>query len=109
MVTPNFMTDPTGHSALAGPRDRRNLCEQMDPIGCTVAYLDIKITDVVDLTMRVPKGPNVDLGRIFDPVTDQGFIIHPGKLTEAGSIQVGSIAHGANRLRRNDEITVKMT
>ncbi len=53
--------------------------------------LENKWLSPIITTFFSPNDPNFEFGRFYDEIKSRGFIIYPGKLTEADSFRVGCI------------------
>lgn len=54
-------------------------------------YLDVKHQSYIITTFFYPDHPNFDFDRFYQLLSEQGFIIYPGKLTEADCFRLGNI------------------
>ncbi|MQR00350.1 2-aminoethylphosphonate--pyruvate transaminase [Glaciimonas soli] len=64
-------------------------------------FLDPKIQAPIIVTMHAPDSSHYDFKRFYNSVRDKGFILYPGKLTQAETFRIGCIgAIGAEEMRQ---------
>ena len=64
-------------------------------------FLDPKIQAPIIVTIHAPDHSNYDFKRFYNSVRDKGFILYPGKLTQAETFRIGCIgAIGAEEMRQ---------
>lgn len=56
-----------------------------------VQFLTAKIQAPIILTMHAPNSPNYEFKAFYNLVRDKGFILYPGKLTQAETFNIGCI------------------
>ncbi len=65
------------------------------------SFLDDSVQAPIIVTFLAPADPAYDFGEMYRRVRDMGFMLYPGKLTEADTFRVGCIgdidAHGLRR------------
>jgi len=54
-------------------------------------YLDPAVQAPVIATFRLPQAPALAFGPFYDALAERGFLIYPGKLTEAETFRIGCI------------------
>ena len=45
------------------------------------------------VTFREPSDPKFEFARFYDALAARGYLIYPGKLTQAASFRIGCIGH----------------
>lgn len=66
-----------------------------------VQFLPAKIQAPIIVTMHAPNSPNYEFKAFYDLVRDKGFILYPGKLTQAETFRIGCIgAIGPDEMRQ---------
>jgi len=64
-------------------------------------FLDPKIQAPIIVTVHAPASDNYEFKRFYNQVRDKGYVLYPGKLTQAETFRVGCIgAIGATRCAR---------
>jgi 2-aminoethylphosphonate-pyruvate transaminase len=64
-------------------------------------FLDPKIQAPIIVTIHAPDSSNYEFKRFYNQVRDKGFVLYPGKLTQAETFRVGCIgAIGADEMRQ---------
>jgi 2-aminoethylphosphonate-pyruvate transaminase len=74
-------------------RYRRNLetlTKGMSRLGFEL-YLDPAVQAPIIATFRLPQAPALAFGPFYDALAERGFLIYPGKLTEAETFRIGCI------------------
>ncbi|MFC3106509.1 2-aminoethylphosphonate--pyruvate transaminase [Undibacterium arcticum] len=72
----------------------------MDELGLK-SFLDPKIQAPIIVTIHAPDSGNYEFKRFYNQVRDKGFVLYPGKLTQAETFRVGCIgAIGADEMRQ---------
>lgn len=66
------------------------LVEGMRAIGFST-YLDPKVQSCIITAFRYPSSPGFDFLTLYRRLSDSGFIIYPGKLTQTNTFRIGSI------------------
>jgi 2-aminoethylphosphonate-pyruvate transaminase len=54
-------------------------------------YLDSKVQSHLITAFEYPKRPNFSFDRLYRQLSDRGFIIYPGKLTQVDTFRIGTI------------------
>jgi 2-aminoethylphosphonate-pyruvate transaminase len=54
-------------------------------------YLDAEVQGPIITTFRYPEHPEFDFERFYEKLNRQGFVIYPGKLTDADCFRIGNI------------------
>jgi 2-aminoethylphosphonate-pyruvate transaminase len=84
-----------GATAGRGERYRANcraLVGGMRALGF-VTLLPDELQAPIIVTFHMPSDPRFDFGVFYDRLVDQGYVIYPGKLTQAPSFRIGCIGH----------------
>ena len=64
-------------------------------------FLDPKIQAPIIVTVHAPASDNYEFKRFYNQVRDKGYVLYPGKLTQAETFRVGCIgAIGADEMRQ---------
>ena len=82
-----------GGVAARGERYRRNhevLLAGMGKAGFR-PYLDPKVQSYLITAFEYPKGEGFSFDRLYRQLSDRGFIIYPGKLTQVDTFRIGTI------------------
>ena len=82
-----------GGVAGRGTRYRRNyeaLISEMREIGF-VEYLRPEDQSYIITSFRYPDHPNFDFKRFYELLNDKGFVIYPGKVSDAACFRIGTI------------------
>ncbi len=82
-----------GGVASRGARYRRNhqiLIGGMTKLGFRV-FLDPKIQSYIITSFYFPNDPKFTFGEFYRRLSDKGFIIYPGKISQADTFRIGSI------------------
>lgn len=82
-----------GGVAARGQRYRRNhevLLEGMCGIGFR-PYLDPKVQSFIITSFHFPDDPRFTFDEFYRRLSDKGFIIYPGKISQADTFRIGSI------------------
>ena len=93
--------DREGGVSGRGKRYRDNcriLIDGMREMGFRTLLPD-ELQAPIIITFHMPDNPNFDFGRFYDDLSEQGYIIYPGKLTVAESFRIGCIGRlGADQM-----------
>ena len=54
-------------------------------------YLDPKLQSHIITSFRYPESPNFDFPRFYDSLNQKGFVIYPGKVSNAECFRIGTI------------------
>ena len=82
-----------GGVAARGARYRRNhetLVAGMKELGFRV-YLDPKVQSCIITSFYYPSDPNFNFQTLYRRLSDKGFIIYPGKISQADTFRIGSV------------------
>ena len=82
-----------GGVAARGERYRRNhetLLAGMSELGLR-PYLEASVQTCIITAFRTPNDPNFSFEAFYHGLSERGFIIYPGKLTEVDTFRVGTI------------------
>ena len=85
--------DQEGGITARGTRYRRNhevLVEGMKRLGFRV-YLDPKVQSYIITSFYFPTDPKFTFNEFYRRLSDKGFIIYPGKISQADTFRIGSI------------------
>jgi 2-aminoethylphosphonate-pyruvate transaminase len=85
--------DQEGGVTARGARYRRNhevLVAGMKQLGFRV-YLDSKVQSCIITSFYFPTDPNFSFNEFYRRLSDKGFIIYPGKISQADTFRIGSI------------------
>jgi 2-aminoethylphosphonate-pyruvate transaminase len=85
--------DAEGGPTARGARYRRNhevLVEGMKRLGFRV-YLDPPVQSYIITSFYFPDDPRFDFDQFYRRLSDQGFIVYPGKISQADTFRIGSI------------------
>ncbi|MBI2925528.1 MAG: 2-aminoethylphosphonate--pyruvate transaminase [Verrucomicrobia bacterium] len=85
--------DQEGGIAARGARYRRNhevLVAGMKQLGFRV-YLDPKVQSCIITSFYFPTDPKFTFNEFYRRLSDKGFIIYPGKISQADTFRIGSI------------------
>ena len=85
--------DQEGGIAARGARYRRNhevLVAGMKQLGFRV-YLDPKVQGCIITSFYFPTDPKFTFNEFYRRLSDKGFIIYPGKISQADTFRIGSI------------------
>ncbi|MGH8806256.1 MAG: 2-aminoethylphosphonate--pyruvate transaminase [Noviherbaspirillum sp.] len=81
-------------------KNYETLMDGMEELGLK-QFLDPRIQAPIIVTMHAPESPNYSFKDFYARVRDKGFILYPGKLTQAETFRVGCIgAIGAAEIRQ---------
>jgi len=72
--------------------NQRVLLEGMKELGFD-AYLAPEHQSYIITSFRYPKHPNFEFSRFYQLLSQRGFVIYPGKVSEAECFRVGTIGH----------------
>ena len=85
--------DAEGGIAARGARYRRNhetLVQGMKSFGFRV-YLDSAVQSYIITSFYFPDDPNFTFDKFYRRLSDKGFIVYPGKISQADTFRIGSI------------------
>ena len=85
--------DQEGGIAARGARYRRNheiLVNGMKRLGFGV-YLDPAVQSYIITSFHFPEDPRFTFGEFYRHLSDKGFIVYPGKISQADTFRIGSI------------------
>jgi 2-aminoethylphosphonate-pyruvate transaminase len=85
--------DLEGGVEARGARYRRNqelLVDGMKKLGFRV-YLDPKVQSIIITSFYFPSDPRFVFDEFYRCLSDRGFIIYPGKISQADTFRIGSI------------------
>jgi len=85
--------DEEGGVPGRGARYQRNhqvLVDGMKKLGFRV-YLDPKFQSCIITAFHFPNDPKFDFGEFYRLLSDKGFIIYPGKISQADTFRIGSV------------------
>ncbi len=85
--------DDEGGITARGERYRRNqevLAQGMKRLGFRV-YLDPGVQSCIITSFRFPADPKFTFAAFYGLLSDKGFIIYPGKISQADTFRIGSI------------------
>ena len=68
----------------------RTLVEGMRSLGFT-EYVDPKLQGYIITSFRYPEDPNFQFEKFYDLLNDAGFVIYPGKVSDADCFRIGNI------------------
>ncbi len=68
----------------------RVLVEGLRGLGFATLLPDALQAPII-VTFRAPSDPRFDFARFYDALAMRGFLIYPGKLTQAASFRIGCI------------------
>ncbi len=68
----------------------RTLVEGMRSLGFT-EYVDPKLQGYIITSFRYPEDPNFQFEKFYDLLNDAGFVIYPGKVSDAECFRIGNI------------------
>ena len=57
------------------------------------AYLAPELQSNIITSFRFPAHPNFDFKQFYQRLSDQGFVIYPGKVSDADCFRIGTIGH----------------
>jgi len=57
------------------------------------AYLAPEHQSYIITSFRYPKHPNFEFSRFYQHLSQRGFVIYPGKVSEAECFRIGTIGH----------------
>lgn len=87
---------PAARGARYGERQRR-IAQRMAALGFE-PYLDGSLQGPIITSFRYPDTPGFDFGMFYRRLNEAGFVIYPGKVSDAACFRIGSIG----RLRDED-------
>jgi 2-aminoethylphosphonate-pyruvate transaminase len=56
-------------------------------------YIDDHLQGPIITSFLYPPGPAFDFGRFYEMLNERGFVIYPGKLSQAAAFRIGTIGH----------------
>jgi 2-aminoethylphosphonate-pyruvate transaminase len=56
-------------------------------------YLAPEHQSYIITSFRYPKHPNFDFSRFYQHLSQRGFVIYPGKVSDADCFRIGTIGH----------------
>jgi 2-aminoethylphosphonate-pyruvate transaminase len=80
-----------GRAARYGA-NQKVLVEGMKELGFD-AYLAPEHQSTIITSFRYPKHPNFDFSRFYQLLSQRGFVIYPGKVSDADCFRIGTIGH----------------
>jgi 2-aminoethylphosphonate-pyruvate transaminase len=57
------------------------------------AYLAPELQSYIITSFRYPKHPNFDFSQFYQRLSQRGFVIYPGKVSDADCFRIGTIGH----------------
>jgi len=81
-----------GGRAARYAANQRVLVEGMKELGFD-AYLAPEHQSHIITSFRYPKHPNFDFSRFYQHLSQRGFVIYPGKVSDADCFRIGTIGH----------------
>jgi 2-aminoethylphosphonate-pyruvate transaminase len=72
--------------------NQKVLLEGMHELGFD-AYLAPEHQSYIITSFRYPKDPNFDFSRFYQRLSQKGFVIYPGKVSDADCFRIGTIGH----------------
>jgi 2-aminoethylphosphonate-pyruvate transaminase len=72
--------------------NQKVLLEGMKELGFD-AYLPPEHQSTIITSFRYPKHPNFDFSRFYQHLSQRGFVIYPGKVSNADCFRIGTIGH----------------
>src|SRR5271157_2205212 len=72
--------------------NQKVLVEGMKELGFD-AYLASEHQGYIITSFRYPKHPNFDFSRFYQHISQKGFVIYPGKVSDADCFRIGTIGH----------------
>jgi 2-aminoethylphosphonate-pyruvate transaminase len=72
--------------------NRQVLMEGMKALGFST-YLTPECQSHIIVSFLSPAHPNFDFGRLYQQLSEQGFVIYPGKVSDADCFRIGTIGH----------------
>jgi 2-aminoethylphosphonate-pyruvate transaminase len=72
--------------------NQKVLLEGMKELGFD-AYLAPEYQSYIITSFRYPKHPNFEFSRFYQHLSQKGFVIYPGKVSEAECFRIGTIGH----------------
>jgi 2-aminoethylphosphonate-pyruvate transaminase len=72
--------------------NQKVLLEGMKELGFD-AYLAPEHQSYIITSFRYPKHPNFDFSRFYQHLSQRGFVIYPGKVSDADCFRIGTIGH----------------
>ena len=72
--------------------NQKVLLEGMKELGFD-AYLALEHQSYIITSFRYPKHPNFEFSRFYQHLSQRGFVIYPGKVSEAECFRIGTIGH----------------
>jgi len=72
--------------------NQKVLVEGMKELGFD-AYLAPEHQSCIITSFRYPKHPNFDFSRFYQHLSQRGFVIYPGKVSDADCFRIGTIGH----------------
>jgi 2-aminoethylphosphonate-pyruvate transaminase len=81
-----------GGRAARYAANQKVLVEGMKELGFD-AYLAPEYQSCIITSFRYPKHPNFDFSRFYQHLSQGGFVIYPGKVSDADCFRIGTIGH----------------
>jgi 2-aminoethylphosphonate-pyruvate transaminase len=81
-----------GGRAARYAANQKVLVEGMKELGFD-PYLAPEHQSYIITSFRYPKHPNFDFSRFYQHLSQRGFVIYPGKVSEADCFRIGTIGH----------------
>lgn len=81
-----------GGRAARYAANQKVLVEGMKELGFD-AYLAPEHQSTIITSFRYPKHPNFDFSRFYQQLSQRGFVIYPGKVSDADCFRIGTIGH----------------
>jgi 2-aminoethylphosphonate-pyruvate transaminase len=81
-----------GGRAARYAANQKVLVEGMKELGFD-AYLAPEHQSTIITSFRYPKHPNFDFSRFYQLLSQRGFVIYPGKVSDADCFRIGTIGH----------------
>ena len=81
-----------GGRAARYAANQKVLVEGMKELGFD-AYLAPEHQSTIITSFRYPKHPNFDFSRFYQHLSQKGFVIYPGKVSDADCFRIGTIGH----------------
>jgi 2-aminoethylphosphonate-pyruvate transaminase len=72
--------------------NQKVLLEGMKELGFD-AYLAPELQSYIITSFRYPKHPNFDFSRFYQRLSQKGFVVYPGKVSDADCFRIGTIGH----------------
>jgi 2-aminoethylphosphonate-pyruvate transaminase len=81
-----------GARAARYAANQKVLCEGMKELGFD-AYLAPEHQSHIITSFRYPGHPNFDFSQFYERLSQKGFVIYPGKVSDADCFRIGTIGH----------------